>query len=133
MALHDELFPLVTATLDRYIAWNDKPEAITLGVVLEYLKDEIRRICERTVRDQLKDQEIDWDADLWGEDFYGIAQAIWNTSITRPGGGGIAGKGMGAILPLLLRSVAQSSATMPRSDPDPRSQSGPTDQDSSPA
>lgn len=133
MALHDELFPLVTETLDRYIAWSDKPEAITLGVVLAYLKDEIRRICERTVRDQLHDQKIDWDADLWGEDFYGIAQAIWNTSIIRPGGGGIAGKGMGAILPLLLRSVAQSSATPRHSEPDPQSQSEPTAPGTSPA
>ncbi len=126
MKLHDELFPLVMAAIDRYTAWDKKPEVVTIGTVATYLKDEIRRICERTVRDQLRDQKIDWDADLWGEDFYGIAQAIWNTSIIRPGGGGIVGKGMGTIAPLLLHAAGKGSATtdqiVPKA-PDPQSAS----------
>lgn len=119
MEQHDEIFPLVADLLETYVAWQDKPETFTLGAVLLRFSAECQRICEATVREELVRQDLKW-GDLWGEDLFGLAQAIWNTSIIRPGGGGLLGKGLGILGPMLLPALQKarerSSATSPSSE-----------------
>ena len=116
MAQQDELLPLVAGLLDQYTEWQSKPQVFTLGSLVLKFYAEVREICERSVREELVARDLKWD-ELHGEDLYGIAQAVWETSISRPGGGGVLGKGialLGPMLgPVLQRAAAQSSGTSP--------------------
>lgn len=134
MEVQDEVMPLVSDLIDRYTEWGDKPDAFSLGTLMMHFQREIAAICERSVRGELTAKNLQW-SELWGEDLYGIAQAVWNTSISRPNGGGHLGKGMALLGPDLLQNLVNvlGSATRNQSAPDPQSQSEPTSPSSSPA
>jgi hypothetical protein len=119
MAIQDECLPLVSGLIDQYTAWTEKPEVFSIGEMVTRFHKEVGTICQHTCRAELAEREIEWGA-LWGEDLFGLAQAIWTTSIIRPGGGGVLGKAMQLAGPLILqhlqrRNVAHSP-TSPTSD-----------------
>jgi len=137
METQDETMPLVAALVDRWLEWNESNEKATtfsLGALLLNFHREVSVICERSVRDELRDMGIVWK-DLWGDDIYAIAQAVWLTSIMRADGGGMVGKGMALLGPILLlrRGADRSSDTTPQSDPDQRPSNGSSVPSSSPA
>lgn len=123
MGLQDELMPIISQLLDDWTAWQkENPEAeFSLGTLVLTCHGRVREICQRTVRDELKDQNLDWD-ELAGDDLLGIAQAIWSTSILRPGGGGLLGKAIATMGPGLIQILA---AVADRSDTSPPSTSPP--------
>lgn len=134
METQDEVMPLVSELIDRYSAWSDKPETFSLGALVMHFQREIGAICERSIREELVAKNLEWRK-LWGEDLYVIAQAVWNTSISRPDGGGHMGKAMALLGPTILQNLAsaRSSATQHHSESGPQSQSEPTDPGTSPA
>lgn len=130
MAQHDECFPIV-AELIQYWADAQNPDAIafSLGEMITTYKAEIIRLCKITIREQLEQQGLDWDTDLWGEDLFGIADAIWKTSLVRPGGGGVLGKAMGLMAPAIFAHIQNAN----RSDTSTPSESPPESSSPSPS
>lgn len=131
MEQQDEIFPLVSALIDEYVAWQGKPDAVSMGEIILRFQKEVAIICERTVAPQLAEQDLVWGK-LWGEDLFGIAQAIWDTSIVRPGGGGMLGKAMTTLGPALARGLQSVVATQrseqptATTDPDPATPTSPS-------
>ena len=134
MEIQDEVMPLVSDLIDRYSAWSDKPDTFSLGALVMHFHREIGAICERSIREELIAKNLEWRK-LWGEDLYVIAQAVWNTSISRPDGGGHMGKAMALLGPTILQNLAsaRSSATQHQRASGPQSQSEPTAPSTSPA
>jgi len=134
MEIQDDVMPLVSDLIDRYSEWSEKPDTFSLGLMVMHFHREIGAICERTVRGELEAKSLVWK-ELWGEDLYVIAQAVWQTSISRPNGGGHLGKAMALLGPTFLQSLfaARSSDTQHQDEPGPQSQSEPSDQGTSPA
>ncbi len=92
MAQHDECFPLVVVLLEHWAeSTKAAPGTVSLGEMITLYKTEVTRLCRITVAPELFRLGLDWDKDLWGEDLFGIADAIWQTSLVRPGGGGVLG------------------------------------------
>lgn len=106
MALHDQCFPVVVELLEHWMNSQKEGEAPTsLGAIVTTYKEEVTRLCRLTVDPQLQKLGLDWGEDLLGEDLYGIAQAVWDTSLYRPGGGGVLGKAMSLLAPLFMNQL----------------------------
>jgi hypothetical protein len=130
MAQQDECLPLVAKLIDDYTSWQQSPEVFTLGELVLRFHAEVRVICEATARKEMAERGISWDDDLWGEDLFGLAQAIWETSISRPGGGGVLGKMVELVGPLLLQQLQRRAETPSATSPTSET-SDPTDPPSS--
>lgn len=107
MAQQDEIMPLVAALVDEYMALQEPTEAFSVGSLVVKFQTEIAVICQRTVHAELEVLDLDW-GELLGEDLFGIAQAVWTTSILRPGGGGVLGKAIVALGPSLMNVLQKS-------------------------
>lgn len=119
MDQQDEIMPLVADLIDEYMQWQSKPETFSLGKLVLRFHREVSVICQRSVHDELEQMGLRW-GDLHGEDLFVIAQAVWSTSISRPGGGGVLGKVLEMFGPtlkgmLLKKPPAKSSGTSPLS------------------
>jgi hypothetical protein len=107
MAQQDEIMPLVAALVDEYMGLQESTEEFSIGSLVVRFQSEISVICQRTVHADLEVLGLQW-AELYGEDLFGIAQAVWSTSILRPGGGGVLGKAIVALGPSLTRLLQKS-------------------------
>ena len=107
MAQQDEIMPLVAALVDEYMALQESTEEFSIGSLVVRFQSEISVICQRTVHADLEVLGLQW-GELYGEDLFGIAQAVWSTSILRPGGGGVLGKAIVALGPSLTRLLQKS-------------------------
>ena len=116
MDQQDEMFPLVVSLVEQYVAWQGTPDKLSVSVLVLQFKDEIQEICRHTVRADLEEIDLKWSG-LDGEDLWGIAQAIWNTSISRPGGGGMLGKLMATMGPSLLGALQKQSGANGKTSP----------------
>jgi hypothetical protein len=109
MAQQDEIMPLVAALVDEYVALQESTEDFSIGSLVVRFQTEISVICQRTVHADLEVLGLQW-GELLGEDLFGIAQAVWTTSILRPGGGGVLGKAIVALGPSLMRLLQKSQS-----------------------
>lgn len=127
MELHDLCFPIVTKLIEFWIeSQNQGSTPMSLGKMITVYKVDVTRICQLTVKDQLDELGLTWAKSLYGEDLFGIADAIWRTSIVRPDGGGVMGKAMGLLGPLILAQVQKTKTLGSESDnASPPSQSTP--------
>ena len=107
MAQQDEIMPLVAALMDEYMGLQESSEEFSIGSLVLRFHTEIAVICQRTVHADLQEMGLTWEQ-LYGEDLFGIAQAVWTTSILRPGGGGVLGKAIVALGPSLTRLMQKS-------------------------
>jgi hypothetical protein len=107
MAQQDEIMPLVAALVDEYMGLQESTEDFSIGSLVMRFQSEISVICQRTVHAELEVLGLTWD-ELLGEDLFGIAQAVWSTSVLRPGGGGVLGKAIVALGPSLTRLMQKS-------------------------
>jgi hypothetical protein len=133
----EELRPLIAALMDRVqVIWasNRTPLAPTpdgSGVAIDlaklFLEVEAEVFAIVRASTQLPDG-LEWDS-IWWEDVPTLAQAIWETSIVRASGGGLAGKLadslVAALEAVLRRAGEQQKAAAVGSIPRPNG-SGPS-------
>ncbi len=113
MAQQDELFPLVAQLVDVYVKRiSAGEEGVSLAELMVQCHREVSQIVRRTVAPGLEDARLEWD-DLDGEDLYTLAQAVWETSIQRPGGGGQLGKLLTMAGPAIAQLIRQRQAEGP--------------------
>ena len=96
MAQRSELRPLVIDLVTRFFEWQSKPTDVGLADILSNFEDQCAAIAEASVRSQLHEMNLVWD-DLEWEDLPAIVQAVWQTSVVRPDGGGVGGKLLGLV------------------------------------
>jgi hypothetical protein len=132
MALQDELMPQVAALLDKYNVWREDNSAFTWGQLILHFQSEVGAIAKASLASELQRQDLDWGQDLWGEDLFNLAQAIWATSIDRPGGGGLLGKALELVGPMIVQALqkqlveGQSATSQPSASSAPPSESDPS-------
>lgn len=111
IAQHDECFPIVVKLIEGWVASQSaSTDGVTLSALLMEYKTEVSELCRLTVRDELMRRDLKWE-ELFAEDLFTIAQAVWETSLVRPGGGGVLGKAMALLGPSLLKAIAARSGT----------------------
>lgn len=123
MAQRRELKPRVAAVVQRVMELNASPGQVDLAALFTHAEDELHEVARASV--QLPD-DLAWDDLLW-EDLPTIVQAIWETSIDRGDGGGMAGKlgGVAAsLLNLAARHLNLGSSTDSRPPDSPSSPGG---------
>lgn len=113
MAARAELKPLLVALLDRLSKLPEGASAFDLATLFAHAEDEVAAIVRATVQRELAAAGVSWD-DLDWEDLLILAQAVWETSVVRPDGGGLGGKVVRAVFGLLSRvPPAATSAPSP--------------------
>ena len=118
MEQHDECFPIVVELVEIWSQHQSDGSPMSLGDLVTKYKSQVTRICQLTVDDQLKAKGLTWGKDLWGEDLFVIAQAIWQTSLIREGGEGVLGKAMALLGPAIQGLVKNSVPTPPPPSPE---------------
>ena len=121
MGVQDELMSTITDLIDAWMEFQkDSGEDFSVGLMVLKCHAQVRAICERTIRDELKEIDLTW-AELAGDDLLTITQAIWGTSIIRPGGGGLMGKALAmmgpALLQLVINAVTKSDTSRSHENP----------------
>lgn len=91
MAQRAALKPRLQDIMTRVTALTDKPAMELLPTLFVEFEDELIDIARESA--QLP-EDIEWN-DLDWEDGAALVQAVWETSILRPDGGGMLGKLMG--------------------------------------
>ncbi|MGB5810114.1 MAG: hypothetical protein WBG86_06260 [Polyangiales bacterium] len=124
IAQHDECFPIVVRLIEGWVeSQGSGAPTLNLGVMLTTYKFEVEELCKLTLHEELNRRDLKW-GDLWAEDLFSIAQAIWETSLLRPDGGGVLGKALGLIGPSVLKLLAERK--LATSAPSPQSAEGST-------
>ena len=103
IAQRQELRPLVGAVIQRFAAVDGSPHLPPLDKLFLEAETEVLAVVQASVS---LPAGVSWDA-VWWEDVPSLAQAIWETSIVRPGGGGLAGKLSGVLARAFLGAVAR--------------------------
>lgn len=124
MAQRRELKPRLTALVTKVLELNVRPQDVDLATLFQHAEDELEAIARATA--QLP-PGLTWDELAW-EDLPTIVQAIWETSIDRGDGSGMAGK-LGGVAASLLNITArqlktQKSSTDSRPPDSPSSHEG---------
>jgi hypothetical protein len=116
MSQRRELRPLLADLIAKVLTLqdNDKPSGAELTDIFLLAEDEIAQIVRATIGKELP---CDWD-DLWWEDLAVLAQAVWETSIDRGDGGGLAGKLKGAMGGMFKRANLPSMNSSTKSSQD---------------
>lgn len=110
MAQRAELRPRVADVLDRIMQTQANPQAMNLAHLFVVAENEIAEIVRATVE---MPEGLTWDQLLW-EDLPTLAQAIWETSIVREDGGGLAGKVMGVVAQAMnSKQVLEAMSILP--------------------
>ncbi len=106
MAQRRELKPFLADLITKVLTLDDlknRPKGAELAEIFMVAEDELMQVVQSTVANDLP-KEVSWD-DLYWEDLPILAQAIWDTSISRGANGGLAGKLAGALAKVgLLRA-----------------------------
>lgn len=88
-----ELKPLLAAVFSRLQSPEASDSQLSIASIMLHAEDELVAIARATVE---LPPDVSWDDLLW-EDLPAIIQAIWETSVVTPLGGGIAGKTIGLL------------------------------------
>lgn len=113
MEQHDRCFPVVAAVLEEWLSTqSDGATPLSLAQIILRFKDQAVQICRYTVQEELNTLGISWDKDLHGEDLFGICDAIWQTSLFRPGGGGVLGKALALLGPAIFSNLQKGAQAL---------------------
>lgn len=106
MAQRAELKPRIAALLAKVLELGgETPKKVDLAELFTLAETEVAEVVRASIT---MPDELTWDELSW-EDLPVLAQAVWETSIARPDGGGLGGKAYRA-LALALAPRARSTS-----------------------
>lgn len=109
MAQRAELKPRLLALAERFLELQENPEQVDLVKLFDHAEDELVEVVRASVE---MPEGLTW-GELYLEDLPNLVQAVWETSVVRPDGGGIGGK-LARALGGALQSVAQRAVQTPK-------------------
>ncbi len=111
LAQRDELRPLLAGLLSRVQELTAQGKLETLSLHSLFLEAEAELFALVRASVVLPEGE-EWGA-LWYEDLPILAQAVWETSVVRAGGGGLLGKLVGVLSEAFLAAARHAQAPPP--------------------
>lgn len=127
MAQRAELKPRLSALLSRVQELEGDLTTLNLATLFNHAEEEIYHIVRASV---VLPEGLTWDELDW-EDLPSLAQAVWEISVVRMDGGGLAGKLVGVLVGAVQRAAVHAQLKSPprstkKSSPAPSSAGSPS-------